>query len=225
MLELVLVRHGETFDNRRRVLQGQSPTLGRLTPLGKEQARLAGLALADEPFDVALCSTLERAVLTLALMLAQRPDDRALPLEFHEGLRELDLGTLEGAPRDVWFEQAGDADQTRFRPPGGESWHDLQRRIGAFFRERILPREGRVLVVAHGGVNGSFLTTLLGLPPAMGGFSPVGPLKQRNGSINRIRLEGGRPTHIHADDVRHLAPLGGPSDAGFFWTGDDWRPA
>lgn len=226
MLEVVLVRHGETIQNRAAILQGQSPHLGRLTERGRAQASAVGVALRDEPFDAVLCSPLERAVLTMALIVCERRDEATLPLAFHPELREIRLGTLEGAPREVWPPGALDAAAGDFRPPGGESWNDLQVRVAAFFRAHVASREGRVLLVAHGGVNRAILTSVLGLPMTLDAPAEAGArLRQRNGCISRIWFTSGEVTAVSADDVRHMAALGDAADAGVVWAGDRWAPA
>src|SRR3989338_3095044 len=102
MIRLTLVRHGETYQNFTRTVQGQDPTQGRLTERGVRQAELLGQALAQRPFDVAYCSTLERAVLTMAVILLQRPGERTLPLVFADELREINLGVLHGRSHNEW---------------------------------------------------------------------------------------------------------------------------
>ena len=63
--EVMLVRHGETLENKADTLQGCDPRRGRLSPRGVEQSRRLGRALSGVALDVAWCSPLERAVTTL----------------------------------------------------------------------------------------------------------------------------------------------------------------
>ena len=210
MTELVLVRHGETHENRSRTLQGQDPRRGRLTAEGIAQAVAAGRALAGEHFDRCYCSPLERAVLTLARVLEARPGDGTVPLAFPEVLRESHMGALNGKTRDDWL-AAADAfgDRLHFTVEGGESWHGVQARVGRWLDETLRPIEDeRVLIVAHGGVIRGLLTHLAGQPMAidwagLAGGPPVG-----NGSICRVRLDGGRVVEMTADDRRHLGVPG-----------------
>jgi 2,3-bisphosphoglycerate-dependent phosphoglycerate mutase len=55
-----IVRHGETQENRDKIIQGQLDT--SLNSLGRKQARLVGDALKEIPFDAAYSSDLKRAV-------------------------------------------------------------------------------------------------------------------------------------------------------------------
>ena len=87
---LFLVRHGETEDNVRQIMQGQSQ--GRLTLHGVEQAETLARQLADEPIDAFLSSDLRRAVDTAAILAAPHH----LPVETTPLLRERDWGDFTG---------------------------------------------------------------------------------------------------------------------------------
>lgn len=227
MPHIVLIRHGQTHQNRQRIIQGQHPRLGRLTALGMAQARAVGRALAEDDFqfDRALCSPLERAALTLALALAERPGEDTLPLRFEDALREINMGKLSGRPGEVWWREARACDDPMdYAPPEGESWHDLRDRVAAFFDRELRTLAGRTLVVAHGGVIRGVLSHLTGLP--MSWTPGAGGISQRNACINRITLdEAGRLVDLRIDDTRHLAGLDGQADQGPVDGGRRWDGA
>lgn len=140
-ITLFLIRHGETEENRLRILQGHLP--GTLTPEGVEAARTTAedLANAKAPFDLLLCSDLLRArrtadIIGERLHLAVRPT----PL-----LRERDWGSITGRRIEEVIRTANEA-------PGVESVEAM------FARARILldvirtdyPDAQRVLLVSHG---------------------------------------------------------------------------
>ena len=140
-ITLFLIRHGETEENRLRILQGHLP--GKLTPEGVEAARATAedLANADARFDLLLCSDLLRArrtadIIGERLHLAVRPT----PL-----LRERDWGSITGRRIEEVIRTANEA-------PGVESVEAM------FARARILldvirtdyPDAQRVLLVSHG---------------------------------------------------------------------------
>ena len=140
-ITLFLIRHGETEENRLRILQGHLP--GTLTPEGIRQARerAEDLANAEVPFDLLLCSDLLRArrtadIIGERLRLAVRPT----PL-----LRERDWGSITGRRIEEVISTANEA-------PGVESVEAM------FSRARILldvirndyPGAQRVLLVSHG---------------------------------------------------------------------------
>lgn len=140
-ITLFLIRHGETEENRLRILQGHLP--GTLTPEGIRQARerAEDLANAEAPFDLLLCSDLLRArrtadIIGARLHLTVRPT----PL-----LRERDWGSITGRRIEEVIRTANEA-------PGVESVEAM------FSRARILldvirtdyPDTQRVLLVSHG---------------------------------------------------------------------------
>ena len=59
---IFLVRHGETVDNARQIMQGQ--TQGELNQRGREQAEQVARRLASEPLDAIVASDLHRAIQT-----------------------------------------------------------------------------------------------------------------------------------------------------------------
>ncbi len=148
---LVLMRHGETTWNSRRIVQGQSPG-SVLTDLGRTQVRNTIAELAGQ-VDAVACSDLERAmesahIVATALGLSVRVDP---------GLRERSFGVLEGQPLDVLVPSvegivdAVVADENA-RPAEGESLRDLYERSVRAARRVGRHRPGqRTLVVAHGG--------------------------------------------------------------------------
>ncbi|MBQ7650323.1 MAG: histidine phosphatase family protein, partial [Victivallales bacterium] len=58
VLELYLARHGQSQDNEKGLIQGQTST--PLSPLGEEQAACLGRFISDIAFDAVYCSDLER---------------------------------------------------------------------------------------------------------------------------------------------------------------------
>ena len=156
MTRLTLVRHGETYQNFTHRVQGQDPTQGRLTAHGVRQAELLGQALAARHFDIGYCSTLERAVLTMGMLLLKRPGERTLPLVFAEELREIHLGILHGRSHDEWRAAIrGDPMEFRQRRTAGtrNAWRRVQRGVGhqrGRVRCRVCPdieyRPARILV-------------------------------------------------------------------------------
>ncbi|MBI4082878.1 MAG: histidine phosphatase family protein [Candidatus Lambdaproteobacteria bacterium] len=221
MIRIFLVRHGETLQNRDEVVQGQDPTWGRLTERGVRQAHLLGKALALQPFDIAYCSPLERCVITLSQVLLARAGERTLPLAFASELREINLGPFQGRPRAEW-RAANGGDLLHYRPLGGESWHDVQVRVGAYLRRVVQPSGHRnILIVAHGGVNRGMLAEVTGV--SIGELFQGGPLglPQGNACVNLLELDaGGATLRVIANDTRHLAEEMAGAGAGLHWNAD-----
>ena len=86
MTTLYLVRHGETEDNVRQIMQGQ--TQGELTEHGREQARQVADRLASKPIDAIVSSDLQRAVQTAEIIA----EPHGLPINQTTLLRERDWG-------------------------------------------------------------------------------------------------------------------------------------
>ncbi len=87
---IYLVRHGETVDNARQIMQGQ--TQGCLNDKGREQARQVAERLADEPIDAVIASDLQRAVQTAEIIA----EPHQLPVVTTPLLRERDWGGFTG---------------------------------------------------------------------------------------------------------------------------------
>jgi len=137
---LYLVRHGETVDNARQVMQGQ--TQGELNEEGIRQARELALRLKDEPIDVFVASDLRRSIDTCRLLA----EPHGLPVATTPLLRERDWGSFTGRyipdlKGEPW-------------PGDIESLDDLQQRARQFldYIRDTYPGQ-RVLAVGHGIIN------------------------------------------------------------------------
>ena len=90
MTTIFLVRHGETVDNARQIMQGQ--TQGELNEKGREQALQVAERLASEPIDAVVASDLQRAIQTAEIIAAPHH----LPVVTTPLLRERDWGDFTG---------------------------------------------------------------------------------------------------------------------------------
>ena len=168
--KLVLMRHGETDQNRLRLMTGQSDV--PLNKLGEEQARAAGPLIKDIPFDKAYSSSLSRAFNTAALALKAAEQD--IPIERRKEIIEGDAGEFTGRNMDTDPEFLKFVRLYDTAPPGGESDKQLVARVQKFFDEEVLPRLKRgenVLVVSHAGTVRAF-DIVLGLYPAPADGTP-----------------------------------------------------
>lgn len=155
---LVLVRHGESEANAERRLVGRADS--PLTARGLRQAAATGrsLAIAAEQADVAVAavvsSPLARAVGTASIIAAACAErlGTAPPLQIDERAVELDYGALDGAevagvaPAD-WAAWRSDP---HWRPPGGESLHEVAARFVSLLEElAAAATDDDVVVVSH----------------------------------------------------------------------------
>ena len=108
MIELVLLRHGESIWNRENRFTGWTDV--DLTERGTEEARRAGRELrrAGYAFDVAYTSLLKRAIRTLWLVLDEM-DLMWIPVHRSWCLNERHYGALQGLNKAETAEKFGDA--------------------------------------------------------------------------------------------------------------------
>ena len=141
MTTLYLARHGETYDNERQIMQGQTP--GELNDNGIRQAEELSLQLADAPFDAVVASDLWRSVQT-ARIVAQ---PHALEVVTTPLLRERDWGSFTG--RFI-----PDLKDIKPWPDDIESLEAMMARAGRFldFIRTTYPNQ-TVLAVGHGIIN------------------------------------------------------------------------
>ncbi|MBB3426114.1 MULTISPECIES: 2,3-bisphosphoglycerate-dependent phosphoglycerate mutase [Rhizobium] len=155
---LVLVRHGQSDWNLKNLFTGwKDPDL---TPLGVEEAKTGGKALADYgiKYDIAFTSALTRAQHTLDIILKEIGQTGLKTIK-DQALNERDYGDLSGLNKDDARAKWGEEQVHIWRrsydvpPPGGESLRDTGARVWPYYLTEILPRVlagQNVLVAAHG---------------------------------------------------------------------------
>jgi 2,3-bisphosphoglycerate-dependent phosphoglycerate mutase len=195
VLELWLIRHGETDWNVQDRIQGSSDI--PLNAAGIEQARRLARRLEGVAFDAVYASDLSRA---------RQTAETALPgaaVRFDPRLRELAYGIFEGKSwATLDGEESNEArhwheDRYGRRIPGGESYADLEARVAAFRAE--LPEQGQVIAFAHGGTIRAALYRALGQP-----VKGVWRLEIANTSITRLAFDHRGTTLVTVNDHAHL---------------------
>lgn len=211
VVDLLLLRHGETTFNREDRWQGQSDSATALTDLGRAQARAAAdeLARRQQHPRAIITSDLNRARDTADIVRARLAEHGVVvPVPTPDPrLRELHLGHFEGL---TYADAAARFGPNPFhtgltaRAPGAtESVGDLLTRALAAFgqiafahataradRDSAVDHESRapllpspVLIVSHGGVIRTTLVHLLGLDHATRARFTVS-----NGGLTRLRV-------------------------------------
>lgn len=176
MGKFIMVRHGESESNRDRrfTISSEIP----LTEAGIRQSEKAALRIAElfKP-EAIISSPFSRALRTSEIIAAQL----RLPIEIAPDLRERDLGVLKGQPyenarqmrrKDPSYNRA---QKWLWRPPGGESYEDVRRRVISAV-ESLMAKycDSEIVVVSHGVVMLSVGAHILGawqgahLPPNCG---------------------------------------------------------
>jgi probable phosphoglycerate mutase len=161
---IYLLRHGEIQGRERKRYIGRTDV--GLSEAGVEQALGWKRYFSTISLDAVVSSLLSRALETACL--ATGLEREAIVLE--RDLAEIDLGDWDGRPVSLIRErhpldwEARGRDLAGFRPPGGESFQDLRRRVMPVFTRLAAGAGGNLLVVAHAGVNRVILAELLGRP-------------------------------------------------------------
>ncbi|MEW6034747.1 MAG: histidine phosphatase family protein [Chloroflexota bacterium] len=201
MLNLVLVRHGETRWNEERRVQG-SGSDPQLNPTGRTQAERVAQALRGRMVDAIYSSPLQRAWNTAQAVAGPH----RISVEVDMGLREIDAGDFEG--RTV--ESLGGA-LSQFlivgsggrmpKLPGGEGLNELQLRAWASV-EHILGSHhtGRVVVVSHYFTILSIVCRALGFP-----LATLRRLRVSPGSISVVGFTERGPILLSLNDTCHLS--------------------
>jgi probable phosphoglycerate mutase len=182
MLQVYLVRHGETVWNAERRIQGQSDS--PLTEKGEQQAWQVGERVKHLGITHIIASDLGRTRRTAEIIA----DACGCPVTLDARLRELNMGVLEKRPLDGL---TAEEEQWRAalvngteggRIPEGESMTEMATRMHAALNACLdLPAGSRPLLVSHGMALGSLVSTILGLPAYA-----ERRLRLRNCSISRV---------------------------------------
>ncbi len=192
MLSIVAIRHGETEENKLRVLQGQS--IGRLAESGQFQALRLGLHLKTTAFDHVIVSDLQRTRDTWQWMGLDHD------ITFDERLRERACGKYEGLPRDQIM-HAG-FDELEIEPQGA-----FFRRVSEFVDDRVAlymantnQEDSRELWLTHGGTLRIILYYLCNR------FQVETPQTRfDNTGITEYQIQHGELSIARINDTQHLS--------------------
>ncbi|WLS78342.1 2,3-diphosphoglycerate-dependent phosphoglycerate mutase GpmB [Erwinia pyri] len=182
MLQVYLVRHGETLWNAARRIQGQSDSA--LTEKGVQQAHQVGERMKHLGITHVIASDLGRTRHTAEIIA----DACGCGVKLDPRLRELNMGVLEQRPLDElseeeerWRKTLVDGTENG-RIPQGESMTELAGRMQQALNACLeLPEGSRPLIVSHGMALGVLVSTLLGLPA-----HAERRLRLRNCSVSRV---------------------------------------
>ena len=137
-MTLCLIRHGETEENLKRILQGHLP--GSLSETGKKQAADLKDKLCLNDFDSIVSSDLKRVTDTVRILLDGRTD---IPWLQNALFREIDWGSMTGMKiADVNFKHLAKDVETR------EMLYERAIKARDFLTEHFVGKQ--ILVVSHG---------------------------------------------------------------------------
>ncbi len=165
-MKLILVRHGETYWNEERRVQGGGSDT-ELSKTGVKQAHKLATFLKNDNIVAIISSPLKRAVSTAEAIASHHQ----LPVEIDGGLKELGVGELEGLSLSnlsttfsqflmQWWREGGAE-----RLPGGESLIELQERSWATIEHLLAQHKDEIVVaVSHYFVILAIILKALDLP-------------------------------------------------------------
>ncbi len=201
MLDLWLVRHGETVWNLEGRVQGHGfQGDPELSATGEVQARNLAPRVAHTSFSAVYSSDVRRTLTTAQSAL---PDVKIIP---DARLRELSFGVWEGQTWGEVAENDSDALQAwytnpyRHTPTGGEAYGELETRVQSWLG--ALPKTGRVLAFTHGGPIRALLYGLTGVPNGQAWRFEVG-----QASLTKLVLGDAGVIVKTVGDVAHLETL------------------
>lgn len=204
---LILVRHGESEYNLKRLCQGQVDS--HLTPRGKKQAHSAAERLKDLNIDAIYASPLQRAAITAEIVKGKRE----IKIRFDDRLKEINLGQWEGLAIDkikdvdpIGLDQWENAPHT-VRVAGAETLQQVYDRVSQALADIINQNQGKtVLIAAHMIAIMVMLVFLSG--DSLDNVWNLG--KQPNSAITIIEINSlgqaeflvkGDNSHLHESDI------------------------
>ena len=172
MVQVVIVRHGQTDHNQQGIMQGLLDV--PLNELGTRQAQAVAHWLGCRyRFDHIYTSNLQRADRTAQFIAEQQ----SCPVVAERALREINVGVWQGltypeaqqADPKLWQRLLDDPMNTP--RPNGESYADVYQRVTDWWRQTIEPLTDEVCcVVTHGIPIRAILAYALAVDPAESGL-------------------------------------------------------
>ena len=207
MLDIILVRHGETAWNAGETFRGKKDI--PLNETGVKQAQLLGEYLRDEKIDVIYSSPLSRAVETAEAVAAHHD----LAVDIVGNLVDMDFGEWEGLMvaevkdryEEVYRDWLDTPEQVKI--PGGESLADVEQRVVPFLEDAVARLgEGTIVLVSHRVVLKVLICNLLCL-----GNAAFFNVKLDNAAVTRFVFDGSRAILTGHNDTSFLRPLNHPA--------------
>ena len=158
--KVTIVRHGETFENKAKITQGQFNS--QLNDIGKEQAKSVALRLKDEDIDVCYSSDLDRCMNTAKEIIKFHPHLKIIPTK---ELREQAKGKYQGVKREITHAAIKKLTipYVEWDYDGAESFIAMnQRTMKEIYKIVEENKDKNILVVAHGGQIASIACTING---------------------------------------------------------------
>ena len=187
-MKLILTRHGETIGNIKKIAEGHLH--GKLSKLGKNQAKKVALRLKNEKIDYIYSSDLDRAKDTAKEIAKYHPN---ISIKSDKKLREIDVGDF------TWM---ADKDIDWDNPPKNfETNIKAQKRIKKFLDKIYSKYKNKtVLFVGHSFINKALITAI-----HHESADCMKKYKQSNTAINIFEIKEDKKHKVHLlNCVKHL---------------------
>ena len=202
MIEIILVRHGETEWNVTNIFRGRIDI--ELNQTGMKQAELLAEYLSDTKVDAIYSSPLKRALQTAEVIARYH----RLNVEIVPPLIDFDFGRWQGLSRrevkdkykELYAEWLENPHQVQI--PDGEKLDDVRKRAFGVVESIIAKHEGTAILVSHRVVNKVLICALLGLDD-----SHFWNIAQDTCGITSFTYENNRFVLAKHNDTSFLAPL------------------
>jgi phosphoserine phosphatase len=197
---ILLIRHGETAWNRRKVFRGTYDI--PLNENGRNQAHLVAEALKSHQIDAVYTSPLSRARETAELVISSHgvdviTDSRLLDFSYGDwtGLEDAEVAKRWPKEYKAWTSQP-----ETLRVPGGDTLEEIFQQSFGAMEELAAKHDGQTIALfAHRVVNKLLVLGALGLKLDRFGF-----IRQDNCCMNEFkRIENGYVI-ISVNDTSHL---------------------
>jgi len=208
-VKFYLVRHGETEWNKLGRFQGQYDT--QLNAAGVEQARIIAQAAGEWNLAAIYASPLTRT----RQVASEIGQGLGLPVNTHDGLKELALGELEGVTgaemRAGWpkvFDTWNSSPETVVMP-GGESLVTLEERSWQAILElqEAHGHEDNLAVVSHNFTIRAICGKVLGIP-----LANFHRLRLALGSVSVFEMDSRGPRLLTYNSTCHLLGQSPPNN-------------
>ena len=203
MIEIILVRHGETDWNATETFRGRTEVA--LNDTGMKQAKALGSYLAKEKIDIIYSGPLRRAVDTAKAIAAEQN----LEVNTVENLTDFNYGDWQGISRkeverndpELYRDWLDTPEQVKV--PGGESLEDVRNRAIPFIEDAVMRcGDGKIVLATHRVVIKVVICVLLGLD-----ISHFWNFRIDTGGLTRFAVGDGRLVLTAHNDTSFLAPL------------------
>ena len=207
MVNVILIRHGETDWNREQIFRGRIDVA--LNKVGLAQAGAVKESLKDVKINGIFSSPLSRAFQTARVL----GESMGLDVEIEKGLIDIDFGQWQGLSHEqVKEKHKGLYETWLVEPhkavfPDGESLEDVCKRSILALEKVIKKHPGETLaIVSHRVLNKVILCAILGLK-----LSRFWYIRQDTCAINRFEYKDGNYYLTLLNDTCHLKEVKGAS--------------